>query len=263
MKRILVPVDFSVAAANALRYALNFSKPFGAEIICLHVTKETSAHAEALSKLQKFIAENSLAASSRITVKNVVVNGILGNAVSEFLERKSIDLIVMGTKGAMGFQKVLSGSNTTDLLSSTSIPILIVPQGFAFSQINIILWASDFLKLTHSKALNPLVETALTYNAEVRIAHVKASDKHGSLSKHFETSHEHHYLEHKGVKHSLKKISGTDIVGGINYYLQKKGDNDILVMVRRKHGFLSRIFRRDHTYEFACNPTLPLLILPE
>ncbi len=261
MKRILVPVDFSVAAANALQYALNFGKPFNAEIVCLHATDDVSTHEATGLKLKKFIIKYSDSVGS--TVKNVVVNGKLGTAVSEFIDNMNVDMIVMGTKGAAGFQKVFSGSNTTDLLSSTSLPVLIVPQGVSFSPINFILWASDFLELAHAKSLNTLIETALTFNAEVRIAHVKERNKKLHEIKGLEASRMHDVFQFKGVKHSFKNISWTDITGGINYYLKQKGDNNLLVMFRRNRGFLSRIFRLDHTYEFACRPTLPLLIIPE
>lgn len=263
MKRILVPIDFSTAAENALQYAIELNKPIGAEIVCLHVTTDVSQEKEAKAKLAKLIEESAAAVPPQLAVKGVVMTGIPDGAIIHYLDMEHIDLIVMGTKGTTGFQKFILGSHTTDILASTELPVLIVPQGFVFRHIHYVLLASDFQTPHDTNSLSPMIAIAQAFGAEVRIAHVKRNDDHGNVLKHLELSREGHLLSAEGVKYSLKKIHWTDITGGIKYYLELKGDNDMLVMTRRKHGFMDRIFRRDHPYEFACEPTLPLLIVHE
>jgi hypothetical protein len=62
------------------------------------------------------------------------------------------------------------------------------------------------------------------------------------------------------VKHSFKKIRRSSVIKGINYYLDHKDDNNLLVLVRREYGF---IFKKDHTVEFAKEPRLPKMIIHE
>lgn len=259
MVRILVPIDFSPAAANAVAYALQFSKVLNAEVVCLHACEDVSTQHAAQFQLEEFMAQYAPGTAAR----GLCINGSIEKAVNEFTAAEHTDLIIMGTKGAAGFQKVLGGSHTTDLLSSVPLPLLIVPEGYHYKPIKFAMLASDFHTASFSKALFTLADIAHAYDAEVRIAHVRLPGDHSSTTQDFRISRELHLLREDGVKYSLKKISWTDIVGGIKYYLELKGDNDLLVMIRKKHGFLDRLFRRDHAFEFACDPTLPLLMVQE
>lgn len=254
MNRILVPVDFSVQSIQALNYASSLALKLGAKVVCIH------AHAEDVSieQLNEFVRNNSINA---VAVDTVLLSGKLEDVVHQYTQYNPVDLIVMGTKGASGFQKVMGGSHTTDLLSSTTIPLMVIPEGYAFDDIRFILWASDFHELTNIDAFDVLIEIARVFDAEVRVAHVKTHDTSSNIQKHLEAGREHHLLSDEGIKHSFKKIKWDSITGGIRYYLELKADNDLLVMVRKKSGFMSRLFRQDHTYEFACNPVVPLLVL--
>lgn len=263
MKTLLVPVDFSPASADALRYAAKLAGPLGAGLICLHAIEDFGMRKEFIDKIQQFISDEEPSLNDGIKAQPVIMAGTLDKVLRELSGIQPIDLIVMGTKGAKGFQKVMGGSNTTDVLSTTNIPVLIVPQGYVFHPIRYILWANDYRNVQSEEGIKPLIEIATAFDSEIRVAHVKTTDRHGPPEKHRVIGSNRHFLEEMGIRHSFRKIRWTDITGGISYYLELKGDNDLLTLVQRRHGFLSRMFRLDHTYEFACNPILPLLVIQE
>ncbi len=66
-----------------------------------------------------------------------------------------------------------------------------------------------------------------------------------------------------GIKHSFKHIRRSSVSKGLNHYLNIKDDNDILVLLKREHGFLDSLFRKDTSLEFSVDPKLPILILHE
>ncbi len=168
----------------------------------------------------------------------------------------------MGTKGAQGLKKLFKGSNASNLMLQTDIPILIVPEESEYESLNKILWASDYKPIVNPEALNLLKDIALDTGSTIRIAHVKTSDKKSDSEERLEKRWEDHYFG-KEVRHSFKKIRRSTVSKGIKFYLDHKDDNNLLVLVRREYGFLDKLFRKNHAEEFAQSPTLPVMIIHE
>jgi len=78
---------------------------------------------------QKEIAERKLAALKSMYGANVYTHLVLGkitDAILDFSESNHFDLIVMGTKGAWGFQEKISGSETQIIARKAKVPLLSV-----------------------------------------------------------------------------------------------------------------------------------------
>jgi hypothetical protein len=150
---------------------------------------------------------------------------------------------------------------TAKFLDNTTLPTLIIPEDYEYKA-EILIWASDYKEIKNDNAIDPLVAIELQYDAEVRIAHVRTNSK-GLNQEQFNEMHREEYLFSEGVKHSFKKIKGSTISNGLNYYLKLKGDNNVLVFVKRKHGFMDKLFKKNHSAEFTINPEIPILILHE
>lgn len=262
MKKILIPIDFSKASENAFQYALNFVKHFNGTIDCIHAYDKGESEEYILTKTDMFKA-NNISLLEEVEVQFFAFKNSLNDAVKEYLSKNKVDLILMGTKGVKGFNKFIGVSHTTDLLSHFKTPFLIIPESYKFKHLNYIMWASDFKFIDNDDAIDILVEIVKEFEAEVRIAHVKTSKKHGSHAEHLERSREKYLFEAENIKYSFKRIHKSDISEGIQYYLSLKGDNDMLCLIRREHGFMSKLFRKDHAMEFASHPEIPLLILHE
>lgn len=262
MKQILIPIDFTPTSENAYQYALHFAKALQANITCFHALTENESKEQVLTNFE--VLQTDIAAISNATeIEFESYQLSLADAFSQVINDKNPDLILMGTKGAKGLNKVLGTTHATDLLSHSKTPFLIIPESFSFVPFKHILWASDFKFMEDDNSMDILVDIAKTYDAEVRIAHVKTTKKHGSQAEHLERSREKFIFSNENIKYSFKKIRHTAISEGINYYLKLKGDNDLLTVVRREHGFMSTLFRSDHSLEFAAHPEIPLLILHE
>jgi len=262
MKKILIPIDFSETSENAFRYALAFTQNIKAKLICLYAYQKEETEENILAKIE-LLKKNNLTSSFFAAIEFIYLPETLENAVDKCTKKHKINLILMGTKGTQGFNKLMSVSHTTDLLSQFEIPFLIIPESFTFNPYKYIMWASDFKFLNNDNAIDLLVEIAKKFDAEVRIAHVKTSKQYGSQAEHLERSREKYLFDAENVKFSFKRIYSSNISEGVQYYLKLKKDNDLLVLVRRKHGFMIKLFRTDHAMEFASVPSMPLLILHE
>lgn len=143
IRRILCPVDFSRFSENALRHAAALAKWYGAELQALHVTSIPSGVAafppfgasvpleppdpeSVLEELRAFVRPIE---DSFVSVKETLAEGGVVAAILEAAARLPADLIVMGTHGRSGFERLLLGSATERVLRQAPCPVLTVPAG--------------------------------------------------------------------------------------------------------------------------------------
>ncbi|KRO00852.1 universal stress protein [Companilactobacillus kimchiensis] len=138
-KKILVAIDGSKSAYNALDSAVDLAKQFNSEIYLVSVVNTANlpmnvgvSYAPGLTRDLEDSAEKDLQKASEIvkkaglssTVK--LLNGEPREQLTRFPEENGIDLIVMGKTGTSAFTRVFVGSVTRYVSEHTSINILIV-----------------------------------------------------------------------------------------------------------------------------------------
>ncbi len=143
IKKILFPTDFSDNSNYAFDYALDLSRKFGARLYILHVIHElidtTGYYIPniSLDQLQgdlvkgaeemmgKFIKEKTGDFSDYETM-NII--GLPHLEVLNIAKDKDIDMIVMGTHGRSGIDRVLFGSVAEKVVKKAPCPVLTVRQ---------------------------------------------------------------------------------------------------------------------------------------
>ncbi|MGZ9129994.1 MAG: universal stress protein [Candidatus Binatia bacterium] len=127
MKRILCPVDFSVASQEAMTAAEQLAAELKAEIILVHASgaarrsKEEVESADAVRQLQALRVR-----SSGVVIDHVVHPGPPGEVICWLAENRQCDLIVMGTHGRTGLAHLLLGSVAEYVLRHARCPVVIV-----------------------------------------------------------------------------------------------------------------------------------------
>jgi nucleotide-binding universal stress UspA family protein len=142
-RRILVPVDGSPTSTAGLDEALKLVRSNRARIRLLHIIDDTLAFSSpdgggvnyVLDALRKSGREALERAASRVRrsklepeialVENFV--GRVAEAIVDQAKRWRADLIVMGTHGRRGFNRLLIGSSAELVVRSSSVPVLLVP----------------------------------------------------------------------------------------------------------------------------------------
>ena len=141
VKRILVPVDFSDNSQKVFAAAGNVAEKFGAELVCIFVVQsfedysgffvphmpvvqfQEEMQVSAKKKMADFLEDNlpsGLAGSSKVVV------GDVGESIVAFAAQEKIDMIVMGTHGYKGLERVLFGSVAEQVVKTASCPVLTV-----------------------------------------------------------------------------------------------------------------------------------------
>lgn len=118
LQSILVPYDYTSVGKAAIEQALLIAKPTQAEVIVLHVSSDKTR--QNLEKEIEIFTYDKL--------NPLVVNGDIYSTINDVAVQKGVDLIIMGTHGKKGMQK-LFGSNAIKVLDSTDIPLMVIQEG--------------------------------------------------------------------------------------------------------------------------------------
>jgi len=134
IKKILVPVDFSEPSEQALEYALDFAKPFKAEITLLFVIKplyyagdlgllleeQQRTGREELARLERRVRQRGL------KCRTLVLRGAPFREIVDAARKQKVDLIVMGTHGRTGLSHLVMGSVADRVVRTAATPVLTV-----------------------------------------------------------------------------------------------------------------------------------------
>ena len=138
-KRVLLPLDGSALAEQALPHAIAQASHFQAELILLKVV-EPFAHARGMSlaDLEQIRQQTHtwaheylerLAADIQqqgILARQVTVDGRPHTGIAEYAETNQVDLIVMSTRGQSGLSRWLMGSVADRVVRGAMVPVLLV-----------------------------------------------------------------------------------------------------------------------------------------
>lgn len=137
-KKILVPTDFSPSSKAALDYAAMIAEPFRAEIALIHVIESLAYsvtdtlivvdHEAALKATAEALIDNLYkeCLERGLSVTKAVVNGTPYREIIRKADADRVDLIVMGTHGRTGVERLLLGSVTEKVVRLSSVPVLTV-----------------------------------------------------------------------------------------------------------------------------------------
>jgi nucleotide-binding universal stress UspA family protein len=141
LRRILTPVDFSIASALAVRTALDLSRRHGARVTLLHALTDVPRHlvfggSEAWEVMRRLPAQAD-AVAERLRrkaavfggddVDTEVATGPADGAILETAARSDADLVVIGIAHRAWLDRMLFGSTLRRLLRRTAVPVLVVP----------------------------------------------------------------------------------------------------------------------------------------
>lgn len=195
IETILCPVDFSEFSARAYDYAHSLARHYDSKLIVLYVVRSITIDPAFLSSTIIDTAYTQQAAAAKAQLAKMVAKqaGDVGEAelivkmgfaidsILSLAKQRNVDLIVMGTHGRRGLDRMITGSTTEAILRKSQSPVLAVHEptrNFAKPesagtpiQLRKILCCVDFSE--HSpRALEYAFSLGQQYGAEITLLHV-------------------------------------------------------------------------------------------
>ena len=142
VRKICVPTDFSEHADHALAYGLSIASRYGCEVHVLHVAEDAEdvAEAKALAEstspvfvtdfLEKLEAEAEAAELEAklgdVGIVRAFRAGTPADEICRYVDEQGIDLVVIGTHGRTGLERLMMGSVAESLVRKCPCPVLSV-----------------------------------------------------------------------------------------------------------------------------------------
>ena len=198
LKSILVPTDFTKEAHTAINHAVELADTINGEVILLHVVESKDDVEPAKAKLAK---EQKLAheMEGSVPVKTMIRIGNIFDDIGDAAAEINASMIIMGTHGASGWQKV-AGSHALKVVTNSSVPFVIVQNDLmhvgGYDKIMIPL---DLHNETKQK-LEIVADMAKYFDSEVHIFTPKETDEFLSNKLNGNIAWAKKYLAEKGIK---------------------------------------------------------------
>lgn len=187
MKNILVLSDFSKCANNAIRYALKMADAYGNKLVFYHATYQyflnempeqailnlkVDAEKEHLALLKTSVQKIQKSLKiEKINARYITHYGAsLTDNLEAIIKAEKIDLIIMGTKGTSGIERILFGSNTAKVIDTVSCPVISVPEKKSFKPFKKILLFSNFSDI--NTELKDILPFAKKFDCLLEICHL-------------------------------------------------------------------------------------------
>jgi nucleotide-binding universal stress UspA family protein len=202
-KNILFATDFSSTAERALPYAVELARRFGCAVHTVHVIQPDIYPLVPPSEWPKMAQEEEeFRNEKRRRLEDQLLGlphefrfptGNVWQNLARIIEDQDIDLIVVGTLGRAGIEKVMMGSTAETIFRQASCPVLTVGPGViskathaAASELNRILYATDFSAESLAGARHA-ISLAKEYRAELILMHSINNSDPGQINSAFQT----------------------------------------------------------------------------
>lgn len=141
IKKILIPVDFSEVAPVVAKWAKDFARQLKAQIIVAYVLEDLAAYegiyvnVKALTDLENTLLEGARKSMEEFMKKNfsdfpeaesIIEKGDIVETLIRIGKEKGVDLIVMGTHGRKGLDRILFGSVAEGVVKNSPIPVVTI-----------------------------------------------------------------------------------------------------------------------------------------
>src|SRR5579864_7886358 len=202
IKLILCPIDFSEFSVRAYYHAVSLAEHYQAKLVAQHVVElwrhpsasfaasaglyeefEQALRESGSKQLQEFVKNHT---HGEIQPELVVQAGLAADSILSFAKAQKTDVIVMGTHGRRGFDRLMLGSVTDRVMRRAPCPVLSIskpPHDFLAADtgtgkergqvhhLSRILFCADFSE-NSEQALKYAISATAEYDAELTLLHV-------------------------------------------------------------------------------------------
>lgn len=273
MKNILLPTDFSENSKNAIRFALKLFEGETCTFYILNTHKPsryitasvrsaepgTSIYEGILSvnkpELEKLIDFcKSISVNENFTFVPKIDFANIVDSVNQAVTVNNIDLIVMGTTGATNAVEVIFGSNTLNIIRNTSAPVLAIPKGYIYEDIQSVLLSLNHQHMLVEDTLKILLEIVKKQKATLKILEIDESRTETRPQK---EDFKELFKEIKVERFSIKTLPAPIAINAFGQLIPVQ----LHAMFVERERFLDRFIFGSDTSRITYSSPVPLLVL--
>jgi len=269
MKKVLVGMDFSQGAMNALEYSIDLCDKEESEIVLLWVEplgqensnvpgQKNEIRHEAKLELDQLIAEKKQK-DPNLKISFKQRKGRIYKEFSSFAENGHFDLAIIGTHGIGGFEEFWIGSNAYKIISYCPCPVISVRTDFKkYGRIEKILIPIDD-SIDTTKKVPMAVDMAISYKAEIQILAIYESDLSSLRRKvdHY-VSEAKAYMESKNINYHFHQCKSNNTSPSIVKYADEH-QSDLIVIMTDQNKATTDILMGRRAQQIINRSSIPVL----
>ncbi|WP_075340987.1 universal stress protein [Tenacibaculum agarivorans] len=273
MKKIMVPVDFSLHSENALRTAAFFAKENQSEIIVVHMLELSNAVMSvsqaylneqtvfelklAEKKFKEFLDKSYL---SDIKITSIIQHYKSFSDLHKIAIDEKIDLIIMSSQGVSGIKEIFFGSNTEVVVRNSTIPVLVIKGLPIANTFKKAVFACDFSN-DFIEPYKKAKEILDFFQCDLQLLYVNTPGAKFKTTKEKQERIERFLAQidtNDGNLPNTVEVSDYRIEDGILEYAQSNESDLIVMPTHGKHG-IEHFFEGSIAEDVANHSKLPVL----
>ncbi len=275
MKRIIVPVDFSVEALNAAYYASGLARHIHADILLIHFLPLPIAISEVAVPLEDYHQITMEAEASLVCIKNelsdlqndkinighkVTSEGFLDYIKSLNLKDHEPFIMVMGAKGRSMVAAQLLGSFSLMAAKHLRHPLMIIPKECNYRGIAKIGLACDMKNVSATLPTESITALVKLFNASLDILYISDPNERMYPGVLVESKIAQDILAHL---HPAMRISTNENVEDGLSEFSLKAHIDLLLVIPKERNFIQKLLIKSISHDLAIHPHTPVMLLHE
>lgn len=269
MQNFLIPVDFSEASANALRFAFEMNKHFFAKLHVLHVfdvpfsaSPDTDAAIYEFGNIRESYKERTWAfindnkGDFHYDIEVAITSGGHFQSVVNYATENKMDMIILGNKGKGGLGRWFLGTVTQNILRKAPCMAIAVPENYTWQPIRQIHVCTDLSEPLTDKQCENLQMISERLEAGLNFVHVQ--DKVEIALPEDNTSKQK--IKGRFGKDAITIPFVNSIANSLNSYIITAG-GEMVVTIPHQHTWLDNLFLGSETASISEQMAVPILAL--
>ncbi|MBL4642443.1 MAG: universal stress protein [Flavobacteriaceae bacterium] len=256
MKKILVPLDFSVQSMHAIKLASKIANNTDIEVFLLHMVQIPEGHVDmgsgsdfgvpqSMHYIQK-VKEKILEFKTQLFDESTTVKYALRfespyDGILKFSARIKPDLIIMGSKDKSIIDELLIGSLAKKVARESKIPILAINKDPEDIKIKELVFVSDFEE-ENRKSFEVLLDFTQKFESKIHLLNVNTMNRFKSTKK-AKQKMKDFLQKYKTRQLSINIYNDDSIEKGVANF-SKEINADVIALSTHESSGLFRLFGR-------------------
>ncbi|HAF30569.1 MAG TPA: universal stress protein UspA [Bacteroidales bacterium] len=256
---ILIPWDFTPVAECALQHGFKFAeKAKSKKIVLIHIIKNEKEHDEALGKLNQVVSDNQ--GKHGLKIEAVVRVGSIFTTIGEVASEVEAELVVMGTHGLKGMQK-LTGSWALKVIVNSKVPFVVIQEPPNETDMRDIVFPVDF-KRENKEMLNWVSYLHKHFNPKFHIIKPNTTDL-GFIKKiKANIAFSRKFMDSKSIDYEIHTAEGKKSFPLEIMEFGKSINADLILILSTKNiGITDFVLGAQEQYVIANSSKIPVMVI--
>jgi nucleotide-binding universal stress UspA family protein len=257
-KLVVVPWDFTPVAEAALAHAVKISRMAGNTVTLLHIVEPDITESRIGEKkilLEHVCTENGK--KYNIQLSSAIVKGSIFTHIAEFVNEKDASLVVMGTHGMKGMQK-LTGSWALKVIVKSKVPFIVVQDPPVDQErYHRIVFPVDF-RTENKEKIRMAIFMGKYFDSKIHFLVASTTDKALLKKTNININFAIKYLIQNNIEYEIHKVPRGNLAQQTLDFAQKINADLILIMTTKNISAMDYVMGASEQYIIANSSKIPV-----